>query len=51
MKQFTEAAHLYENGNYYDKAAFLYIKVNNGNLPNPLAPLSEALLRHSEMPM
>ena len=29
MKQLSEAAALYENGHYYDKAAYLYIKLKN----------------------
>lgn len=29
MKQFSESASLYENGHYFDKAAYLYIKLKN----------------------
>ncbi|XP_076359241.1 WD repeat-containing protein 19-like isoform X2 [Tachypleus tridentatus] len=43
MKQYAEAAMLYEIGNYYDKAASLYIRLKNWNkvgelLPNVVSP-------------
>ncbi|QQP36862.1 Uncharacterized protein FKW44_022083, partial [Caligus rogercresseyi] len=38
IKQFSEAARLYESGNYYDKAAYLYIKLKNWSKIGELLP-------------
>ncbi|XP_064484193.1 WD repeat-containing protein 19-like [Ornithodoros turicata] len=38
MKQYLEAALLYESGNYYDKAAGLYIRLKNWNKVGELLP-------------
>ena len=38
MKQLSEAASLYESGQYYDKAAHLYIKLKNWTKIGSLLP-------------
>lgn len=38
MKQFSDAAALYESGSYYDKAAYLYIKLKNWGKIGELLP-------------
>uniref|UniRef100_A0A0K2TAQ8 Uncharacterized protein n=1 Tax=Lepeophtheirus salmonis TaxID=72036 RepID=A0A0K2TAQ8_LEPSM len=38
IKQYLEAARIYESGNYYDKAAYLYIKLKNWTKIGELLP-------------
>lgn len=56
MKQFSDAAQLYEQGHYYDKAAYLYIKLKNWvkigellpNISSPKIQLQYAKAKESE---